>query len=406
MKSIFIFFCFAALASAGIPALGQQNDNASAGGKEIIGYYPSWKWRTMDTPMTPAKIPYDKLTMINYAFFYPLPDGEIAGRDSLGDAMILKGERDSASGTYQANTALTGLAHQHGVKVLLSVGGWADSYNFPEAASGSTTRETFAHSCVERIREFGFDGIDIDWEFPGYADHKGTPDDKVNYTLLLQTTRDSLDALEKQTGKKFLLTAALPAGAVLAEGFEVEKIARILTMLNVMTYDFSGSWDSLSGYNAPLYSPRTGDSTRNVDAAFRLYTGTYKVPASKINIGVPFYAHTFMQCTAPYAPFAGSDTIHFSSHGSDYNDIMTIIGKFTRHWDDRAKVPYLVSTKWNEFISYDDEESIELKAQYVLDHNACGIGIWEITGDYLPNGVSPLLDVIHAKFIGETIKKL
>jgi chitinase len=397
MKSVIVVLCLAMLASANI-LLGQQIENSTGGGKEIIGYYPSWKWRTMDNPMTPEKIPYRELTTINYAFFYPLPDGEIVGRDSVGDEMMLKGERDSATGTFKSGTALTELAHRHGVKVLLSIGGWADSYNFPEVASSDTTRKAFAHSCVEQIKEFGFDGIDIDWEFPGYVDHKGTPNDKINCTLLLQTTRDSLDALGKLAGRKFLLTAALPAGAETAAGFEIEKISSFLDMLNVMTYDFCGPWDSLSGYNSPLYSPRADDSVRNVDAAFKLYTQTYNIPASKINIGVPFYAHTFMQCTAPYTTFSGSDTIRFPLHGSDYNDVVKVMDKFKRYWDDRAKVPYLVSSEWNEFISYDDEESVEMKAQYVLDNNAHGVGIWEITGDYLPNGGSPLLNVIYTKF--------
>lgn len=406
MKNIVVCFCTVILLSGEFPLWGQPVKQDVVGVKEIIGYYPSWKWRTMENPMTPAKIPFDKLTMINYAFFYPLPDGKIIGRDSVGDEMILKGERDSVKGGYTPGTALTDLAHQHGVKVLLSIGGWADSYNFPEVASGSATRGTFAHSCVERIKEFGFDGIDIDWEFPGYVEHKGTPKDKINCTLLLQAVRDSLNALGKQTGRKYLLSAALPAGAETASGFEIEKIAPLLDMLNVMTYDFSGPWDSLSGYNSPLYSPRSDDSVRNVDAAFKLYSELYKIPASKINIGVPFYGHTFTSCVAPYSKFDGEDTVHFSSHGSDYNDIVKLMGNFKRYWDDYAKVPYLVSAEWNEFISYDDEESVAAKAQYVLDNNAHGIGIWEITGDYLPNGTSPLLDVIYEKFKGGKIKKL
>jgi chitinase len=75
-----------------------------------------------------------------------------------------------------------------------------------------------------------------------------------------------------------------------------------------------------------------------------------------------------------------------------------MMDKFTRFWDDRAKVPYLINLEWKTFVSYDDEESVGLKAQYVLDRKACGVIIWEITGDSLPDGSTPLLNAISRKF--------
>ena len=370
------------LISLSFPVLSQN--------KEIIGYYPSWKWRTQKNFPMPAQLPFDKLTMIDYAFFYPLPDGTVMGRDSAGDAMILKGD-----------PSLTSAAHQHGVKVLVSIGGWEDSNNFPAVASGDASRSRFAHSCLDRIKEFGFDGIDIDWEFPGYAEHSGTPQDRSNYTRLLRAVRDTLSAREAQLGRKLLLTAALPAGPDLAQNFEVPQIAQILDHLNVMTYDFSGDWDSLSGHNAPLFAPRPDDTTRNVDAAFRLYAGTYQVPAAKINLGVPFYGHSYSHCTSLYAPHAGSDTLHFPHGGAFYYNIVDHLPELTRYWDERAKVPYVVSRSWNTLVSYDDEQSVGFKAQYVLDNNAGGLIIWEITGDYGEDGKTPLLDVIASRFAGK-----
>jgi chitinase len=131
----------------------------------------------------------------------------------------------------------------------------------------------------------------------------------------------------------------------------------------------------------------------------------YGIPAEKINLGVPFYAHTFSNCTELHAPHAGSDTVHFSKDGAFYYDIVTTMDKFTRRWDDRAKAPYLVSTNWNMLVSYDDEESIHYKAQYVVDNNVRGLIIWEITGDYLPDHRTPLLDVIHATFYGTNTRQ-
>ena len=357
--------------------------------KEVIGYYPSWKWTSRDNLVSPARIPYDKLTIINYAFFAPKPDGTIAGRDSVGDAKYLR----SAPGT-----TLTDLAHRHGVKVLLSLGGWDDSDNFPAVAATPVLRAAFAHACIGAIKAYGFDGIDIDWEYPGYSDHKGTPDDTRNFTLLLQTVRDSLSVYGKQTDRHYLLTAALPAAATHAARIEVKNIAQILDQLNIMTYDFSGPWDPRSYHNSPLYPSLGGDSTRCVDGAFALYHRTYGIPAEKINLGVPFYGQTFARCTALNAPHAGADTLHFSSSGAFYYDIRANLDRFTRRWDDHAKVPYLVSTDWNLFVSYDDAESIRAKAAYIVDNGIHGLIIWEITGDYLPDGTTPLLDTIVSTF--------
>jgi chitinase len=374
------------------PAVGQM--------KEIIGYYPSWKWSSRNNLVTPERIPYEKLTIINYAFFFPLPDGSMVGRDTIGDNLYLKGNSISGIVGNKPGSTLPELAHRNGVKVLLSVGGWEDSNNFPEVAAHKSKRTQFAHSCIEQIQKFGFDGIDIDWEYPCYVDHKGTPDDKLNFTLLLQVVRDSLTAFEKKAGKKLILTAALPAFASGAANFQMDEIAGILDEFNIMAYDFCGPWDSQSGHNAPLYPPNAIDTVRNVDAAFRLYTVTHKVPAGKINIGIPFYSHTFAHCTSMYSSHTGADTVHFSRQGCFYYDVVQCMSWFERFWDDRAKVPYLVSQDWNMLISYDDEESVALKAQYVLDRNAGGVIIWEITGDYLPDGSTPLLDAISSKFHG------
>jgi chitinase len=388
MRRIKNWVCLISVFLAAVSTMAQR--------KEIIGYYPSWKWNARGTIMTPTRIPFGKLTMINYAFFFPLPDGSIVGRDTVGDEIFLKGERDQETARYKTSTALVDLAHRHGVKVLLSIGGWEDSSNFPEVAASETKREQFAHSCVDKIREYDFDGIDIDWEYPGYAEHKGSRADRENFTLLLQTTRDSLTVYGNRTRKKLLLTAALPAGASILTNYDVEKVTDLLDMLNVMTYDLSGTWDSVSGHNAPLFAPNESDSMRNVDAVFRLYTITYKVPASKVNIGIPFYGHTFANCTGAYSPHSGADTVHFSSHS--YHEIVQTMDGFTRFWDDKAKVPYLISKEWKTFVSYDDEESVALKAQYVLDRNGGGAIIWEVTGDYMPDGRTPLLDAISDKF--------
>jgi chitinase len=361
--------------------------SGSAQRKEIIGYFPSWKWMVKDNPLTPEKIPYDKLTIINYAFFYPRPDGTITGRDSVGDALYL--------GSPQG-TRLTDLAHKKNVKVLLSLGGWDDSGNFPAVAASPALRETFARSCMDAVRRYGFDGIDIDWEYPGYAEHNGTPADKENYTLLMQLLKDSLTTYSSVTGTPTLLTAAFAATASHSDCIDFKKIGAILDQLNLMTYDFHGRWSPLSNHNSPLYSSAGSDSALCMDAALTLYTRVYDIPPSKLNLGLAFYGKLFAQCTGLNSTHSAADTMY--PDGASYSEILKRIGDFTRSWDDRAKVPYLISPAMKLFVSYDDEESIRIKAQYMVDREIHGCIIWEITDDYLPDGTSPLLNAVSTTF--------
>ena len=368
--------------------------------RQIIGYYPSWKWETRNNLVNTNAIPYDKFTIIDYAFLYPTHDGGIAGIDTLKEIedRILNGEYDRSNGGYIPGTSLAARAHRHGVKVMGSVGGCEGSKEFSQIAADPKKRSNFAHACIKQIIAHDLDGIDIDWEFPGYAEHNGIPADKQNFTIFLREIRDSLTAYGKKTGKTFLLTAALPSGGSNVENMEIEKIAPLLDFLNVMTYDIYGEWSPVSGHNAPLYAGRPEDSTLSVDASFKLYHEKYQIQSKKINLGAPFYGHTYKNCVGLYKNHGGADRDHFAGDGFFYYDLVRHLDKFTRYWDDMAMVPYLLGKNFETFVSYDDEESIRLKAQYVVDKNGAGIIIWEITADFLPDGTTPLLDVINKTF--------
>jgi chitinase len=359
--------------------------------REVIGYYPSWKPLTSPAALTPEKIPFDKLTIINYAFFYPVADGTIVGKDSVNDARILGGT--PATDDRPAIPGLTALAHRHGVKVMLSLGGWENSGGFPGVAAGAATRVQFAHSCAQRIREYGFDGIDVDWEFPGYAPHNGTTADRENFTLLLRTLRDSLDALGAANGQHFLLTAALPSDSARAAGMDIRSVAALLDFLNIMTYDYHGPWDPVAGHNAPLYAGAGATPAWSVHGSFVLYHTSFGIPADRMTLGVPFYGHSYRNCTALQTPHGGSDTARFPE-GAFATAILASMKDFARSWDDLAKVPFLVDTTSRTLVSYDDEESIRWKVRYARENSVRGFIIWEITADYLPDGSTPLLDAL------------
>ena len=309
--------------------------------------------------------------------------------------------------THDSTKSLPFLAHQAGVKVLPSIGGWTLSYNFPGIAADPVKRQTFAQSCVELIEFYHFDGIDLDWEYPGYAPNGGTPADKQNFTLLLQDLRTALDELEIQNGQEYLLTSCFGAAQEKMENIEWANVLPLLDMINLMTYDFHGSWDPESNHHTPLYPPAVGDPDWCFDGAFNLLTETYNVPAEKINLGVSFCGKALANCTQLYGPHSGYDGSTFwEDEGQPtYFNIAKRMGQFTRFWDDQVKCPYLLGNSINTFVTYDDGESVGYKARYVNAKNAKGLIVWEITADYIEtspgSGIiagTPLMDTINAVF--------
>ncbi len=381
--------------------------------KEVIGYYPGWQWYDRNKLVRPATIKYDKYTILNYAFFKPLADGSIVGGDSWADENILKGQINwsTTPTSYYPNTSLVDLAHNNNVKVLISVGGWSWSDEFPQIAASPAKRAKFAGQCKYWANYYNLDGMDIDWEYPGYAVHSGTAADKQNFTILLQTIRDSLTQLGTQTNKTYILTACVGASQSNMANIEWNNISTILDAINLMSYDFFGTWDSVTNHNAPLSTPAQGDPTFNVTAAVNYLLTNYNVPPNKLTAGVAFYGRSAKTVNAAglHVPQTGTtDNITFSlDDGSPtYYNVLDKQNLFTTQYDAAAQVPYLTGNAGlNTFVSYDDPSSITLKANFIKSKNLKGAIIWEITGDYvetaLGSGViagTPLADALKTAF--------
>ncbi len=377
--------------------------------KEVVGYYPNWQWYKRSQLVNPTRLDYTKYSIINYCFFKPNADGTIVSGDSWADENLLEGPPIwSPVQGHDFSNSVVGKAHAAGVKVLLSIGGWTWSDNFPQLAASATTRTAFAHSCRQLVTQYKLDGIDIDWEYPGYADHSGTPADKQNFTLLLKAVRDSLTAYGQSVSKTFLLSACFSADPAKAASIEWNNVVPLLDMINLMTYDFFGAWESVSNHNSPLYAPAQGDPHFNLNSAFTMLTQTYNVPAAKINLGAGFYGRSMTNCTALFGTHSGSanTTLFSEDDGSPmYYNVLKNLSQFTRYWDNTAKVPYLLGGPNQTFVSYDDKESIAEKAKYINTKGARGAIIWEITGDYIEttpgSGIiknTPLVDTLNYVF--------
>ncbi len=353
--------------------------------KQIVAYYPNWQWYRRNNLVNPESIIYEKYTVINYAFFRPMSSGHIVSTDEWADENLLLGPKVWWPEEYNDySKSLPYLAEQGGIVLLPSIGGWNDSSNFPLISADPIKREIFINDCINLIQTYNFKGIDLDWEYPGYAPHNGSENDIENFTLLVQELRFALDELEILNSQDYLLTSCFGASYSHMANIDWENIVPYLDMINLMTYDFYGSWDELSNHHTPLYPTLNGDADWCVDGAFSLLTQNFNVPTEKINIGLAFYGKALANCTQLNGSHTGYDSVNFPSDQGQphYYTIMENISDFDYYWDDSVKSPYLLSNTLNTFVTYDDTTSIRYKAEYIMSNNAMGALIWELTGDY------------------------
>ncbi len=217
-----------------------------------------------------------------------------------------------------------------------------------------------------------------------------SPDDKTNFTLLLKTIRNALDRKGERDGRRYLLTIAAGADRYYLDGTEMDQAQKVLDFVQLMTYDMRGGFQTLTGHHTNIYTG-TGDLFRiSVDASVRMFVRA-GVPREKIVIGAAFYSRMWKGVpdvrNGLYQMAAGA-----GGYGPDYTALAAeYIGKngYARYWDDEAKAPYLFDG--SSFISYDDEESIGHKGEYVRQNGLAGLMFWE----YGCDRTHRLLDSIH-----------
>ena len=351
-----------------------------------VGYYSGWStYSNYDV----SQIDASKLTHINYAFANISADGRIAIGDSWAD-VEKPFPGDIAGQPFKGNFyQLKKLKGQNPhLKTLISVGGWTWSEKFSDVALTEQSRTIFAQSCLQFILKYGFDGVDLDWEYPvggGEADNVKRPEDKHNFTLLLKEIRETFDAQGARDGNQYLLTIAGGAGTSYVNNTELNLIQQYVDYIQLMSYDIHGPWDTFTGMNAPLYrDPNSGfNGDWSVEDAVQIYLNK-GVPAHKLVMGVPFYGRVYSGVpnlnNGLYQSFSRGDTaIGYSVLAANY------INKngYTRYWQPYSKVPWLYNG--SQFISYDDVESMGYKTTFIKSKGLGGAMIWELSQD--PNRV-------------------
>ncbi|MCB9157273.1 MAG: hypothetical protein H6645_09170, partial [Caldilineaceae bacterium] len=385
----------------------------------IIGYFASWS--VYDRDFHVADIQADRLTHINYAFANISEQGECTLGDPYADTEKIYPKTDNENdppGTLHGSfnqLRILKEAHSH-LKTLISVGGWNWSSRFSDVALTPESRARFAQSCVTFMTRYGFDGIDIDWEYPvsgGLAGNGARPEDKQNFTLLLAELRSTMDAQGAADSRAYLLSIAAPASPSQYVNLELDKIHAYLDWINVMTYDFHTGAESTTNLAAPLFAasddPAANATQLNVEATLRAYLNA-GVPASKVIMGMPFYGRGWSGVDSAnnglFQSSMGQPTGTWEPGIFDYADLATnyIDAGYNRYWHAEAKAPWLYGPAAKIMISYDDAESIGQKADYIRQNELGGAMIWELSADSSgevegANGrtIPSLLDTIYTQ---------
>ena len=425
MRRALLALCsLALLGGSSTAAVAKQPpaDTDEGGPSRMVGYFIQWGVYRPNPFFAKNLIDNgsaEKLTAINYAFGNVAPDasGNVAcqsfdtwadyGRptepensvDGVGD---IWGE--PLRGHFRQFQKLKALYPD--LRVNISLGGWTGSKYFSDGALTPESRATLVASCIDLfikgnlpvVDDAGgpgsaagvFDGIDLDWEWPGSEGNPGNiirAEDNHNFTLLADEFRAQLDAYGDEVDKDLLLTAFLPAApSTIDAGFEVAELTDSLDYATYQGYDLAGSWDlSATNHHSQLYSP-AADPQRprfSVDLTARALQAR-GAPAEWLVMGVPFYGRGWTGVAnvngGLYQPATGPAAGTLEAGSEDYHVLATLTGSgFTRYWDGQAKVPWLFDGR--TFWSYEDPKSLRLKTDYVRHHDLGGVMFWELTGD-------------------------
>jgi chitinase len=330
--------------------------------------------------LTGGQVDAHAMTRINYAF-----------ANIEGGRMVAGFSHDAENFAF-----LTALRKENPeLKVLVSVGGWLWSCNFSDMALTKESRALFIDSAAEFIAQNQLDGLDIDWEYPGirgagyskdcHQNPNGNdfrPEDTQNFTTLLMELRSRFDREAKKNGRRLYLTIAAGASPEFLTHTEMDKVARIVDTVNLMSYDYyePGS-GPITGHHAALYTNPNDPQKESGNASVRAFEED-GVPADKLVLGVPFYGHAWSDVPATanglYQPGKKAPNVY-----AQFSAIQaSMIGHgYTRFWDPVARAPYLYNAETRTFVSYEDPESLAGKCAYVHEKKLAGMMVWDLESD-------------------------
>ncbi|RAL62744.1 hypothetical protein DID88_004586 [Monilinia fructigena] len=362
-------------------------------GYQNAAYYVNWA--IYGRNYHPQQLPASELSHVLYAFANLYQNGTVYLSDPNAD---IEKHYSTDSWNETGNNAYGCLKqlyllkkHNRHLKTLLSIGGWTYSTNFAGAASTDSTRAQFASTSVKLLADLGFDGLDIDWEYPANAV------EAANFVLLLKAIREELDAYAAKyvPGYHFLLTVATAAGPKNYNVLDMAGMDPYIDTWHLMSFDYAGSWDNVTGNMANLYpSPSVPASTQySTNQAVTDYISKGVSP-SKLVMGLPLYGRSFENTTGLGLPYSGIGSGSWENGVWDYK-VLPRDGA-TEYYLADAVATYSFDNSTKELISYESVNSVQTKTTYIKDHGMRGAFFWESSADR--NGTESLISTTRNAF--------
>lgn len=393
----------------------QQPNNSN---KVVGAYFPSWS--VASDGYFVEDIPADKLTHIIYAFLSVCGGDKPAAQLTASDkrlAEVCKGQpigqavlvnKSAALGTKLPNGSvyagdfaeIAKLKKQHPHLVILpSFGGWTLSGPFHDVVKTDEAILRFVETAIALIQQYPiFDGIDVDWEFPGGNGETTKHDnpehaltlaeqnrEKWAYTFMMRAFRQALDKLSKTTGRRYELTSAINVMPEVTKWTNYKTVSQYMDYFFAMTYDYAGAWDNNSAHQANLLAGK--GSTKGSDVFLRDLINA-GVPAQKLVIGAAFYGRGWQGVPAqkgnPNLPKLGSATGPLTGVQMSYKAMKAkLINQqgYQLQFDQATQSSYLYNPENGGFISFDDQRAVEAKAKWAKENNLGGIFSWHIGHD-------------------------
>jgi chitinase len=371
--------------------------SSEGGGSVVVGYYADWTAAKLPAD----KIPYSKLTHINYAFG------------------VLDENNKIQFDTKDLLKKVVELARPHNTKVLLALGGWTGSKNFSPMVKSAAKRSDFIKQALDLINEYGLAGVDIDWEFPGRMGLDcNIVDPLVDASNFLELLKELRTALNDRfgSGKKQITLAVRVAPFDGPNGpiKDVRAYAKVIDYISIMAYDINGAWSDKSGPNAPLDAGKeslVGSVKEWMDAGW---------PASKIAAGVGFYGRAVTATEgikndsavglsiSKTVPQGDSEDAPWAEPCPGKTPVLSGVwqwrlikegplkdSKWKKGWDSKSQTPWLWNDSTRTFVSYDDPKSLKIKADWARCKGLAGIMIWALHQDDQDYTLTKTVQAIH-----------
>lgn len=249
---------------------------------KVVCYFTNWAWyRQGIGKFVPEDIDPDLCTHIVYGF-------AVLNRDTL----VIQPHDSWADIDNRFYERVIEFKNK-GVKVTVAIGGWNDSAGdkYSRLVRNAAARARFIKHVIEFIEKYGFEGLDLDWEYPvcwQVECEKGMADEKEYFAKFVE----ELSLAFKPRGL-LLSSAVSPAKKVIDAGYDIPRLSKHFDWIAVMAYDYHGQWDKKTGHVAPMYThPEDWEKTFNANFSLNYWLQKGADP-KKIIMGMPMYGQSF-----------------------------------------------------------------------------------------------------------------